>query len=299
MAYGYSLISLGDIIGDSFPRVAVVRRWNISPDREHVASITYVPNGIEFLKGEVADWHIWVKTPSDVGVSNCGYGFLYKVAQPAILIRNNSAYNATYNELFGMPIKIVKTNKHDQAQLDQAQAALQSLGAAAGAIIGLEDEMEFIEAKSGSGYKSYADFELRQEKKISKIILGHSDVIDSIPGKLGASQKGQGNDLSSPTAMALSEVQSKDGKFVEHYINEELIPRLINFGFNIPDDTCFKFLNDDEDMEERRKQFEISEKVASIAADLAKGGIELDPTFVEQITGLKTIKKIIPINENL
>ncbi len=115
--YGYQLISLGDIVDRKFPEISVVRRQNISPDREVVSPVIYMIDGIHyadpgykarnyffdnekeicFNNPEYAntegdsyfDWHIWVKTPNQFGMSSCGYGIFYQVALFAILMRNN------------------------------------------------------------------------------------------------------------------------------------------------------------------------------------------------------------------
>lgn len=291
--YGYTLISLGDCIDNEFPEITIVRRWNISPDRTEVASITYVPNGIRFLEGEERKWHVWVKTASDVGVSNCGYGLYYILSYSAIIIRNNTSANITYNELFGSPTKVLKTAASNEEERQAAEWALQRLGNAGGVVLKPEDELEFIEAKSGAGYKSYADLELRHKNLISQLILGHQDAISSIPGKLGNNTATKPGEIGSPVQEALSAIQQKDGDFVMHYINNELLPRMREIGINIPIDYYVEALNDDEEEEIQKKQNDLALDVATIAMNALKGGIQIDPKFFEQVTGFKTVDKAV------
>lgn len=293
--YGYTLVSIGDIVDDELPKLSIMRRWNISPDREQVSSITYVPNGVNFLEGEVSNWHIWVKTPSDVGVSNCGYGLLYPVSLQAIILRNNIAYNTTYNELFGMPIRVLKTAVSNESEREQAEYALEQMGSAGAAVINPDDDLSFIEAKSGGGYKSYGDLEKRVETKISQLIFGHSDAISSIPGKLGS---GQGNikmgEESTPVQQALSEIQTKDGEFVIPYVNQ-LLEKLRFHGIMIPENLKFIFLNDDEEAVIERRENENLKQVADILVRFKNAGIELEQEWIEKRIGMK-ITKVEPMD---
>ncbi len=292
--YGYSLISLGDIINDEFPMLSTIRRWNISPDRLNVASVTYNPNGVMFLEGEVEPWHIWIKTPSDIGVSNCGYGLLYPISYAAIQIRNNTSYNASYNELFGMPIKVIKSNSSNETERQEMFNDLQKMGAAGGVILKLEDTLELIEAKSGSGYKSYADFETRMQKLISKVALGHSDALEPTVGKgLGGQTANKDGSSLTPAQIALDEIESKDSHFVEGYVNE-LLHKARNLGISIPTNLHFEFINNDEEEEQQKKRNDMALVISEIAANFAKAGQKIDPKFIFDLTGYMITDGPIP-----
>lgn len=79
--YGYSLVALNDLINDEFSGLTIIRRFNISPDRLNVTSYVYSLSGAQFLEEPYSDWHVWVPTPTDVGIAKVGYGLLYYVAQ--------------------------------------------------------------------------------------------------------------------------------------------------------------------------------------------------------------------------
>lgn len=285
--FGYSLISLGDITNNNFDNISLIRRWNVSPDRQNVATVTYNPNGINFLEGEVSKWHLWVKTPSDIGVSNTGYGLLYPVSYLAIMIRNNIADNATYNELFGMPIKVVKSSVSNETERAEMYRDIANMGGNGGIILKPDDIFELVEAKSGSGYKSYADFEQRCEKKISKLILGHSDALEPTVGKGLGGQSAQKNGNSvTPAQVALDEVQTQDANFCIPYVDEFLEKARV-LGVNIPKNLHFRFYNDNEDVEITKRNNELALSLSEIVANMAKGGIEFDPAYIEKVTGFK------------
>jgi hypothetical protein len=150
------------------------------------------------------------------------------------------------------------------------------------AVIDPQDEIEFIESKnSGSAFESYANFEKRLEAKISKIILGHADAIDSVPGKLGNSNK------QSPSEIALQDKQTNDGQLLETVINDELLPRMRNIGFVIPDDVRFRFKNDAE-IEE------INNNVIAQAVQIKKAGLQMDSDYFTEKTGIKVSAEVKP-----
>ena len=282
--FGYSLISLGDVINDAFPNLDVIRRHNISPDRLNVTAFVYSLNGENFTEPPYSDWHIWVPTPSELGLSKCGYGLFYEIAKTEILLRNNTGYNADYQEVFGQPIRIGKTVKTDETERKAFETALANMGSQAYILLDDgEDSMELIESKNtGSAYQSYGDFERRLEQKISKVILGHADAMASTPGKLGGSQGGE----DSPVAMAFSNIQTEDSIFLQNVINGDLLPRMRKFGFRIPLDMHFEYVNNREKEDFRRKVDDSNQKTATIAETLKSAGLQMDPTYFTERTGI-------------
>jgi phage gp29-like protein len=282
--FGYSLISLGDIEGGKLKDVSIVPRWYVSPDREQVGSFIYATSGANFTEEPYNDWHIYVKTKSDNGVSPCGYGLMYQIALYEIFLRNTLGFNGDFVELFAMPYRVGKTTKTEEKERGELENAIKNMGSAGYAIVDPMDEIEFLESKtSGSAYKSYESLEQRCEQKVSKIILGHADAVDSTAGKLGA---GQGED--SPVAQALEDKQTKDGRFIENIINNELIPRLKKLGVvNIPDGVTFKFLNDGEAQEQRQSEDASNLITAQIAQTMKNAGLQMDAEYFAERTGIK------------
>ena len=274
--FGYSLIELGDVINSEFPKLKVVKRWNVSPDRYVVANVIYNLSGIPFLEEPQRDWHVYVSTPNDIGTSDCGYGALYEVALYQIFLRNLIGFNGDFLELFGQPIRVGRTNKIEDSERGEFYNALQNMGSAGFILLdALDDQIELIEsANVGSSYIAYADFELRLQKLISKIILGHGDALDSTAGKLGASQ---GDD--NPISQALEDRQSKDGTFTTDVINTELLPRLKKLGFNVPNDIVFTFKNDHE-------VHENNERIADLSIKVKQAGLQVDGKWFQEQTNI-------------
>ena len=137
------------------------------------------------------------------------------------------------------------------------------------------DEVEFKESSlGGTGYKGYDNLEARLQKIVSKVILGHADALDSTPGKLGS---GSGED--SPTYQALRDKQTKDGVTMESIINDILIPKMRDLGFNIPLGTTISFKNDAEAMDN-------AATVTALAKDMKSGGLQMDAGYFTEQTGI-------------
>src|SRR5579862_8081706 len=141
--YGYTLISLGDLIRNAFPKISIIRRENISPDRENVTSLPVMIGGINFNDPQYRPWHVWVTTPGETGRETCGYGLLYKVAKAEIFLRNNTSFNADFNEVFGQPIKKMTTNKTGDER-DAAEESLKAMGSQSYIVVDEDDKLELI-----------------------------------------------------------------------------------------------------------------------------------------------------------
>jgi hypothetical protein len=285
--YGYSLIALGNIIEDAFPELAIVKRWNVSPDRYNVTSYIYANVGQDFRAPEVVDWHIYVNTPNPHGTSPCGYGLFYKIGIYEIFLRNLLGFNGDFVERYSMPYVWAKTNKSDEDERGQLERDIQNMGSNGYAITDPTDDISFLEAAlAGTGWNGYDNLEQRCEKKISKMILGHADAMDSTPGKLGPEQGGE----ESPISAALSAVQSKDGRKVERVINTHLIPKMIRLGFQIPEGYSFKYKNDDEAQDQRWNEDRNNNATATVAKIMKDAGMEMDPTYFTDRTGIPFTK---------
>jgi phage gp29-like protein len=287
LAFGYSLISLGDVVQSEMKEVSIVPRWFVSPDREDVSTFIYSPSGAAFREEPYNDWHVYAKTTSDSGVSPCGYGYLYQIARYEIFLRNTLGFNGDFVELYAMPYRVGKTTKTTESERYELEQAVKNMGSAGYAIVDPMDEIQFLEASTaGTGYKAYDNLESRCEAKVSKIILGHADAMDSVPGKLGS---GQGQD--NPVANALEDKKLKDGRFVENIVNNELIPRLKKLGVvNVPDGYKFVFLNDGEAEEARKAEDQANLITAQIAQTMKNAGLQMDADYFTERTGITSEK---------
>jgi phage gp29-like protein len=281
--FGYSLVSLGDIVGGELQGIDLIRRWNVSPDRMVVNTMVYNLDGRRWDTDETKPWHIYVKTKSENGVSPCGYGLLYKIALYEIFLRNVLGYNGDFVELYSQPYRVGKTTKTTEAERAQLEEAVRNMGSAGYAILDPFDEIEFLEtALGGTGWQGYDNLEKRCMQTISKIVLGHGDAMDSVPGKLGA-----GNGTGGPVAEAMEDKQTKDGRFISPLVNRELMPRLRDLGVTkAPEEYVWRLKNDDETAEQRKREDESNAQTATIAKTMKDGGLKMDAVYFTDRTGI-------------
>ena len=283
--FGYSLVFLGDIVNDEFKGMEIIKRWHISPDRFEIQTYPYAPSGINFNEDEdIKRWHIYAGTPNDTGSSICGYGIFYEVAIYEIYLRSTLGFNVDYAQNFGQPIRVGKTTKTDETERDAFFESMVNMGNNATVMLDPTDDITLVESKgAGQGYRVYESLELRCERKISKLILGHSDAMDSVPGKLGAN-----HGIDSPVDKALMDKQTKDAGYLTPIINDELIPRLRAFGFNIPEGYTFEFMNDDEKESFRKKEDQSNLITSNIFKTIKDAGGQPDWKYFSERTGIPT-----------
>jgi phage gp29-like protein len=296
--FGYTLVGLGEIIDNEFPKLQLIKRWNVNPGtytmKPYLNSYVYSLSGINFLDPSILDsdgnsyydWTIYVTTPTETGASPCGYGLLYKIAYYEILLRNNMGFNATANERFGMPIIWAKTTKTDEAgERSEFQSMVNNIGAAGGIVTDPMDEIEFIEsAKGGKGADMYGNFDERMNKMINKIIFGHADAMDSQTGKLG------GEDAAKESIEAVENAQNR---WITSVVNTEILPKLINLGFPIPIGYKFEILNNGEADEQRMREDNNNKLTSEIVVNLKNAGYEVDENYITERMGIPVVKSTI------
>jgi len=276
--FGYNLINFSEIDNNKLKGLQVIKRHNISPDRLQVVSYVYALSGIQFQDNEdYKDWVFWCPTYSENGISTCGYGLLYRVAIYEIMLRNLLGYNGDFVELYSQPIRVAKTMKTSEEERGELENMMRNLGSSGWAIFDPTDEIELLESKgSSNGWQGYENLEQRCEKKISKILLGHADAMDSTQGKLGESHEIED---------ALSVIEKNDVSFICNFFNDEVIPKLRNHGIDIPGNLIFGFANDKEKSEGLEKTSEVNAKFLANIDLLAKNGYKVTAEYIEKVTG--------------
>lgn len=285
-AFGYNLINWSGIEDSRLKEIIIYPRHLVSPDRRNYTEYANMYNGKSFDDHELQDWVLYVDTPTENGQSPCGYGYLYRVALYEIVLRNTLGDNTTYNEIYGLPFVHAKTSAQGEDR-DDLLNDLDTRGGNTVLITAPNDELQFLSGTSnGQGHLTFENLEKRCEQKISKIILGHADAMDSTPGRLGAQGKEDDG-----VGKALKEIENIDNTFLENVITEKLFPKLRNLGFPIPEGYVFKFKNDKEVEEATQKKNENNKIVADTVKTLSDAGFEVDPMQVEELTGFKVKKK--------
>ena len=174
--WGFSLVQLGPIKDDAFSEIKLVPRENVIPELHIVKKHVYVtPNNGKSKSEEFIDYTLPRFRPWVVPIGKCeDLGLLHK-ASPLVLWKKNvfSAWSQ-YAELFGMPIRIGKTDIRDPEKLANMDKMMSSMGSAAYGIFDPDDEIAFVEGKVGDSYHVFLELIEIVNSELSKLILGQT-----------------------------------------------------------------------------------------------------------------------------
>jgi len=300
--WGYSLISLGDIVNDSFPEIRSIRRENINVDGwdgAYIASMVYSMNGISLNDPLMELCNHYIKTKSNRGVSRCGNGLLYNLAYGEINMRHIDEWNIDFLELYGMPIRVGTTSKVGKER-KQFENYLRYAASDQYVLLdkGTEDKIEFVHNSGATGttWKGYENLSNRIKKACSQLVLGHEDAMASSAGKLGGQQTGdKDGNKTSLVEQAMNSKQITYGNFVSNKVNEktESFRKLGKFvGSKVienifPSGLYFGLLNDVEEEAVRRKNDAHRIRVSESAKQMNDAGYNIDVDELSKEYGMK------------
>lgn len=220
--YGYSLIQLGDVVKDSngikLEEVKVVPREHVMPEFHVITKDQYgtAESGVDYTQPPISDWCIPVGDPYDLGL-------LLKLVPQTISCRHMEAFWDQFGELFGMPIRIGKTNSRNEGERSKITTMLENMGSAAWGLFPDGTDIEIKETTRGDAYEVYDKRIERAENRISVAVLGQTMTVKN------GSSKSQ-----SQTHMEVFEkIAKSDAMMLAEVINEDLFPVLNKHGFGL------------------------------------------------------------------
>jgi len=231
--YGYEIVQLGPIVDDKFRWVKKIPEENLIPYHHSVLKSTnygYYPerknnfkaNSIDIRKEPYRTWCIGIGSETDLGLIN-------KCA-PYAIYKDVFGSWAQHADLFGMPLRIGKTDLHDN---DRRQNMIDMLSQMEGATYGIfdpNDMIEFIEQKGSSDpHNIYGKLIDKCDSGIAKIILGQTSTTDE-KAYSGSAEIHQ--DI-------LDDIIFADKLDISAVINDELIPRMKRLGMISADKEVF------------------------------------------------------------
>ena len=229
--WGYSSIQLGDVENNKFKSVKSIPRQNIIPEKNSFKPDSLNDKTIVDLNKE--PYKTWVVSlfPQLTG-DQYKLGKYNKVAKMFILKREVTSFWGIYNELFGNPYRVMKTNVRDDISRENAISAMEQMSAAAFSVIDTTDEVEFIDnGSNGNGFNTFHAFIDYANKEISKAILGSTMVLEDGSSR-SQSEVHQAN--------TNSFIESR-AKWAVNVVNDELIPRMIKLGFPLSEGDRFEW----------------------------------------------------------
>jgi hypothetical protein len=321
-AFGYNLIQLGELINDGFPNLTITPREHINPDGVNsynntkgaiLTTYVYALDGIALQSGQdgfkkvddndplIPLFNHYVTTPSENGYSACGMGWLYTVAAAEIHLRHSIEWQMDFTEIFGMPLRVGSTTKTGDEKT-RFQNFLTNLGAGGAALIDPNtDKIEFIQQQqAGTAWKTYSTVNEYLEGIIAQNVLGHTDAIKSLPGKLGGMQAANKDGFNvSMVEQAIFNKQTIDGNFVKSFINNHTAQKIRTigkmFGSRLlkdlfPPGYYFEQKNDREEQELMRRTNSQNLLASQWIEKMAKAGFDVDAGQISSHMGFNINK---------
>lgn len=213
--YGHSLIQLFDVTEFGYNYIGIVPRENVIPEFKKVTiNQGDTENSFSYTEPGLIDWLIEAGEPTDLG--------LFKAAAPSFIFKKNAIlWWAQYTEIFGMPIRVGKTNSRNNTDMQRMANNLKAMGTAAYGVFQEGESIEFIESTKGDAYNVYDKLIERTNSELSKLLVGQTMTTDN------GSSKSQA-EVHERIAQSIFE---SDKRMITFLVNGSLLPKMILHGF--------------------------------------------------------------------
>lgn len=213
MYWGYSLVQFKDIVKDEFSSVELIPRQFVKPEF-HIVTKTWTEiTGLDYTKEPFKDWVIGIGMPQDLG--------LLLKASPLIIWKKNALGAwAEFQNIFGVPARIGKTNLKDPTTLNNMVDMLANWGLSQYGVFGKDDIVELIESSNSDAFEVFDKMIERVNSEISKLILGQTSTIaeKSFVGSAEVHER------------VLDNYEDRDEQFIESIYKYQLVPLLVKHG---------------------------------------------------------------------
>jgi hypothetical protein len=225
--WGYNLIRLGDIKEDKLTGVEVIQRQNVNPKLNRLLETPYNnTSGIDLSSPKHKNWYVLCSDTED----NHYTGLFNKLSAYQIQLKNTQIAYTDYTSRFGSPNIVINTQMSDEGHVRNVESYLENFQNSSYAIVGDNDTVNLVESSGKSG-DVFTNLIKEMKSNITKTIIGN-DTANSEKSFVGSSEIAQNQ----------ANIYSlKDIKYVEFYINKDLIPKLINLGLSFLEGVVFRF----------------------------------------------------------
>jgi hypothetical protein len=269
--WGYSLIQFDSLIDDKFNDIDLVPRIYVKPEFSLVVPTWAAIAGINYTEQPYSDWCIGVGKKRDLG--------LLMKAVPLVLWKKNAIGAwSVYQDAYGVPLAVGKTNSRDEVTRANLENTLKSLSTGLSAVMDVDDTIELLETKKPDAHQVFDAMINRCNSELSKLILGQTATMDekSFVGSAEVQER------------VLMQVGESDEFFILNVLNDQLIPFLNNLGFGL--DSCKIQCKEDADMPLLDKM--------KIDTELMKY-YDLSPEYILETYGTEVTKKAVPADTGL
>lgn len=264
--WGHSLIELGDVVTDAdgcpcLSEVRLIPRKHVVPEHRRILPQQGVSwqSGYDYTDPQLSRWLVEAGQPDDLGL-------YLKAATQTIPKKNMLAFWDAFGEVFGMPMRVAKTSTRDDKEKNRILQLMAGMGNSQSIVVDQETDIQFIESARGDAYNVYNQRVDRANSELSKLIIGQTMTIED----------GSSLSQSQTHLKVFEDLVDKDADMLRDIINNQLLPRLVAFGFPL------QGLRFDWDYSENYTP----EQQVSYEQMLLQN-YELDPAYFEEKYGVK------------
>ncbi len=222
--YGYALIELQNIDNEIISKL--IKHEYIIPEYEGIKITMYDSSSLMYIEG--FNNLVWIDTGT--------FGLLNKAAPLYIYKKIILAALTEFNELYGVPLRIGKTNIRDSEQRTEMQNMLRDMGTSLYAVIDNEDELEIINSMKVGQQGMFLNSIQYLDEQFSKLFAGQTMVFDD----------GSSRSQSEVHERLFDNYIYSKLRTIKSIVNKKLFPVLRNIGIPIPENAVFAY-----DYEER------------------------------------------------
>lgn len=163
--YGHSLVQIENVKDDKF-ELSLVDRKHVVPEFGIVKqdAWSYATDGTNYRERPFADWLIEIGDKKDLGL-------LHKATPYVLWKKGVMGAWSHYSEIFGMPLRLGKTSINNPTNKANMEGMLENMANASWAVIGQDDQVEFVETNNTDAYNIYDRLVERANSELSKLVL--------------------------------------------------------------------------------------------------------------------------------
>jgi phage gp29-like protein len=271
LIWGHSLVEITTLTKDGkIADLELVNRFHVIPEFGYVVQKVSDEKGIAYrLDPGVNRWLFEFGEKDSLG--------LLMQAVPHVLYQRfaQGAWSE-FCEIFGIPPRYARTSTRDTNSVNRLEQMLIQMGTASYAVIDKDEELEFMETSSSNG-DVFEKLMRASSSKIAKLINGAVLGEDSQGGSRAKEQVG--SDIS-------QSIYNGDKKWFEGYMNEIIIPKLVEFGYPFAG-YSFEF----------SREKNLKEEWSIVSGILTH--FTVDPEYIEQTFGVPVIEqKVVQTTNN-
>lgn len=210
LLYGYTLIELDDLDNFEFKSVCSIKREYVEPNTKLFKKEYYLQDGIPFLDEPFNNWTLYVEQEDNKGLLN-------KAAPLTIWKKNAIGSWGDYADMFGVPIRIGRTDVRDDKLRQNMENALANMGRLSYAVFDQDDTIELVQASGTDAFNVFMQLAEFCNKELSKLILGQTMTTDD----------GSSRSQSETHQHTMDGIIKADLRWLENYINSTVLPFLI------------------------------------------------------------------------